>query len=85
MPWLLLLWAAGARAWSSVKGPSSVAGWVRGRNAFIVWVVQGGVLPGSGWGQLVALSTGLSPVPRGPKSLSTPSRPGHFQISRGQR
>lgn len=48
-------------------GPSSAAGWVCGRNALPVWVVQGGArLPGSDWGQLVALSTGLSPVaPRG--------------------
>lgn len=54
-------------------GPISVAGWIPGRNALPVRVVQGGArLLGFGWGQLVALSTDLSPTPRGGQCLSSP-------------
>jgi hypothetical protein len=66
VPWLLLVWAAGAGgevSWSLAlelhDGQSCVAGWVSSRSALPVWVVQGGAwLPGSNWGQLVALSAG---------------------------
>lgn len=69
--------AGGELSWSLGlelrDGPVSVAAWIPGRNSLPVGVVQGGTrLPGFGWGQLVALSTDLSPAPRGVQWLSSP-------------